>query len=74
MKIHKYKHTWKQPFKMVLSYPSESMYKSIGPESPNVTVFKSVLRSYGKDTFDILCSTYHFKAVFSALKRNLGHT
>lgn len=50
---------------MVLPYPPAAMYKSSGPESPNVTMFKSpVLRSYGKDTFDSLCSTYHFKAVF----------
>lgn len=39
-----------------------------------VTMLKSpVLRSHGKDTFDFLCSTYHFKAVF--LEEKLGpHT
>lgn len=58
---------------MVLPYPPAAMYKSSGLESPNVTMFKSpVLTSYGKNTFDFLCSTYHFKAVF--LQAKPGHT
>lgn len=38
MKIHKHKHAWKQPSKMVLPYLSAAMYKSSGPESPNDNV------------------------------------
>lgn len=58
-----------------LPYLPAAMYRSSGPESPNVTMFKSpVLRAYGKDTFDFLCSTFcsfvHFKAVF--LEKKLG--
>lgn len=71
MKIHKHRHAWKQPSKMVLPYLPAAMYRSSGPESPNVTMFISpVFRSYAKDTFDFLCSTYHFKAVF--LEKKLG--